>query len=471
VSIKKLKGSLEENIITALAYSEHQAANIQVQIKPELFSSRPFQTIAKAAFHHLDTYGVPPRQHLYDILEADLRRGDEGKLLRITLDAMHKLAPELQIDYVLAELDHFIAKRRLLAAIEAASDAAQGDDLEAAREALYRVEGKTDRAPGVWLNDAEGMLSFLDNHDEDYFPSGIEALDEMDVRPRRQELFMLFGPAKRGKSWFLIEMAKHNFMHRKNVLHITLENSQKVTSQRYIQSLFAMSSRKIRNLKRPIFSRDEDGRCLSIDIQDLEDAGTLPEILNANSRAKVAQRLSKLSKRLLIKQFPTGQLTTAALRAYLDYLERSENFKPDILLLDYVNLMALDRKQMRTEVSRVTVELRGLAVERNIAIATVTQGNRESANSKTVTQTQVAEDWSIVGTVDTLLTYSQTTAEKKINLARVMVAAARNQRDGYIILISQSYETGQFCIDSVYMNEFAEEAHDRLTGKKDKDES
>jgi hypothetical protein len=209
-----------------------------------------------------------------------------------------------------------------------------------------------------------------------------------------------------------------------------------------------------------------------VDMIDLAETQKLPAILNKDSKQIVARKLRGLRNRarLLIKQFPTGSLTTAGLNAYLDYLARNENFKPDLLIIDYVNLMALDRKNIRTEVGRATIELRGIGVARNIAVATVTQGNRESANSKTVSKTQVAEDWSMIGTVDTFLTYSQTPAERKINMARIFVDAARNQRDGFIVLIAQSYESGQFCIDSVYMNEHAEEAHERLTAKERKDE-
>jgi replicative DNA helicase len=463
---KKLKGSLEENVLTALAFNEQQAPNIQFKLNPDLFSTRAYKTIAKSAIAHLESYGVPPRLHLYDRLENELRRGEEGILLRKTLDQMKMLADELQIDYVMQELDHFISKRQLLNAIEAASDLAQNDDLTKAREALYQMESKSEDSHGVWLSDPEGMLSFLDERDEDYFSSGIEALDDLGIRPARGELFMLMAPAKRGKSWSLVEMAKHNLMIRKNILHVTLENSQKMTSQRYVQNFFAMTRRKMRNTKMPIFTRDEQGRCSSVDLIDLEETQKLPEILNKDSKAKLAKRLRAFTNRarLMIKMFPTGQLTTAGLNAYLDYLERTENFKPDLLIVDYVNLMQLDRKNIRTEVGRATVELRGIATTRNIAVATVTQGNRESSNSKTVSKTQVAEDWSMIGTVDTFLTYSQTPAERKVNLARIFVDAARNERDGFIVLISQSYESGQFCLDSVYMNEHAEEAHERLTG-------
>jgi hypothetical protein len=50
-----------------------------------------------------------------------------------------------------------------------------------------------------------------------------------------------------------------------------------------------------------------------------------------------------------------------------------------------------------------------------------------------------------------VLTYSQTPAENKLGLARLHVAAGRNDRDKFTIVISQAYNTGQFVVDSSLM--------------------
>ena len=60
----------------------------------------------------------------------------------------------------------------------------------------------------------------------------------------------------------------------------------------------------------------------------------------------------------------------------------------------------------------------------------------------------VSEDISKINTADNVLTYSRTEAEKELNLARLFVSNARNNRDGDTIVISQSYNTGQYVVDS-----------------------
>ena len=44
-----LAGSLEDNILTLLVHSAEHAANIAIQIAPELFSTPKYRTIAQAA--------------------------------------------------------------------------------------------------------------------------------------------------------------------------------------------------------------------------------------------------------------------------------------------------------------------------------------------------------------------------------------------------------------------------------------
>ena len=223
------------------------------------------------------------------------------------------------------------------------------------------------------------------------------------------------------------------------------------------------SNEKDKSIRVPTFTRDSLGRCSSIEYDTLA-----PEIIAAGSRDKLRGKLRSIRGKLLIKEFPTSTLTMGQYNAYLDMLERTEGFVPDLVLIDYPDLMALDTSSLRIDTGRLFRQLRGVAVARNHALVTVTQGNRSSDSARVVTTSMVAEDWSKIGTADTVLTYSQTSEERELGLARVLVAAARDQQDKYIVLISQSYATGQFCLDSVYFSKFLEEEVDRLSGKESK---
>ena len=457
----KLEGAAEENILTLLCWDEKHAAGAGLSLAPELFSTKIYRKIAEAAFNHLRQYSQPPRHHLRDIFEDDLRKGADGRLLDNTLSAMEHAAPELQAEFILTTIDRFVRKRKLTLAIESASDALLDDDLEKAHGFIYKQDiGNAQQSPGIWLKDTNRMLGFMDKRDDDVFSSGITALDERGVMPARKTMWLFIAPPKRGKSWHLIEVGKMGLLQGKRVLHITLENSEELTAQRYIQSLFAMSKDQTGSIRTPMFTRGAGGHTtIDFDVRT-------PDALANASRAKLSERLATLKHKapLLIKEFPTSTLTIAQLNAYLDMLERTENFTPDLLLVDYPDLMAIDSANLRIDTGRLFKELRGIAVKRNMALVTVTQGSKTAALSKTVTGTMVGEDYSKIATADTIVTYSQTAEERRVGLARMLVDGARGAGDKYIVLVSQSYATGQFCLDSVFMNNHMENEVERVAG-------
>lgn len=457
----KLAGATEDNVLTLICFNDTHCMRLRIDLNVELFSTRTYRLIAETAYDYIDKYGAAPKGHIRDLLEDQLR-GKSGELLMKILDAMDKLAPDLQPDYVLDDLDAFIEKRRMGMAISDAADALDRGDLDKAREALHASTALlSKRRPGIWLSDTDAMLRFLNKRDEDQFTSGIEALDVRGITPARKTLLMAIGSKGIGKSWLMIQIAKRNLMLRRSVLHISLENSDELTAQRYVQSLYAMTDKASTTVRVPFFKKDSLGRFLSIE----HDTQT-PEVLNLASRSTVAKKLQQWKRRarLLISEFPTGGLTVPELAAYLDYLDKAENFRPDLLVLDQAFNMRFNAKDIRASRGQTIVDLRGLAVLRNMAVVTCWQGNRATDNVKTVTSGHVAEDWSVVGTADTVITISRTQAETDAGLARILVDKARTARDKFIVMITQSYETGQFALDSTYFSKFVEAEASALTG-------
>lgn len=464
----RLTGATEDNVLTALCWSESHAAAIAVKVPPELFSTRAYVRIAEAAHTFLQRFNEPPRGHIRDLLEDRLMKGEEGKLLRRTLDAMEVLQAELKPEYVVEQLDRFIALRELSQAVEGAADALAKGDLQAAQDALYVPAANRSTSSGTWLHDPKRALRYLDAKEDDLFSSGIDVLDSNGVRPARKRMMLLIAPPKRGKSWWLVNVGKANLMRRKRVLHITLEMPEEEVAMRYVMAMFALSEGKASTLRVPAFRSDGNGGYSSIDFDTIS-----AEELSAKTRPIIAKRLRALKSRarLLIKEFPTASLTIPQLNAYLDALKSTENFVPDLVIVDYPDLMAIDSTALRTDTGRLFKELRGLAMMRNIALVGATQGNRDSESAKTLKLKNVAEDWSKIMTADYILTYSRTEQERKIGLARIGVEAARGARDGWSALVTQSYEIGQFALDSVYMNNTMFAELKKATGADDGDKS
>jgi len=307
----------------------------------------------------------------------------------------------------------------------------------------------------VRLTDVARSLRFLDTALNSGFRTGIPELDRRGLGPARKEISLFIAPPGRGKSQWLVHLGKHGLLDRRTVAHVTLEMSEDRVCQRYVQSLFAVSKRE-EQLYRTVLERDELGRVCGIEMKPM---GKRPSFEDDNIRGKLVRMIQRRlghRPRLYIKEFPSGHATVRDIGGYLEMLG-SEGVNVDLLLVDYADLFRLDARHKREELGQIYVDLRGLAVERNIAVATASQSNRDSMKKKQVTEDDVAEDISKIATVDTAFTYSRTAEEKRRNLARLLVAKARNDEDKMTILLSQNYALAQFCIESAMMSKHYEE--------------
>jgi len=452
-------GALEEAVLCLLCFNHEHAPALALRLTPQVFTSRTHQTIAVAALDYIQRYHQPPGGQLEYLLEAQFRRGEEGKLLAKTYDMMKQQVESIQPAFVLDQLDRFLASQRMTVNLERALESLMRGDLDEARTFVNQSQTIISPASkGIWLKDPKQSLAFMDQEDDDFFSTGIEVLDRAGVTPTRKTLSFMMASTGKGKSWWLVDVGKRGIQHHWKTLHVTLENSEEMTSRRYIQSIFSLTKKDTKEIKVPIFNSSEGST--SIDFHTILRGSVL------SKRREIEARLKRMHSfpPLLIKEFATAQLSVETLDVYLDSLAREYGFIPDLIILDYADLMKIDSNQLRVDTGRLYRELRGLSVSRNAALVTATQGNRESDTAKTVDRRNVAEDWSKIGTADNVYTYSQTAEELKLGLARILVAKSRNERDRWMALISQAYEIGQFCLDSVLMQANVSQEVDRLTG-------
>jgi replicative DNA helicase len=240
-------------------------------------------------------------------------------------------------------------------------------------------------------------------------------------------------------------------MHRLKTVHITLEMSEGRVAQRYFQTLYSIAKRpEVSKVSK--FKKDDFGVLTDFLQTDLTPRYSLQD---PDIRQNLEKLINKWAIRQLnniyIKEFPTSSLTLHQLEGYLDNLAATKKFYPDLLILDYPDLMKLDRNDLRLSLDDLVKKLRGLAVERNLALATVSQSNRAGAKAKLLDADAIAEAYSKTQHADVTITLSMTAAEKRLGLARLFVAAGRNDQDGFTLVISQHYQTGTFILDSAMM--------------------
>lgn len=467
---ERMSPALQENILALLCFDDATSKPIRAAVgSPKLFESKIYREVAGVAIDFLDTYGVAVKEHLADELEHIISGSD-----RIVAQQYEKLLKQLHAEhkhvngqYVLSQVHKFVRLQTMKSALIASVEAASEGDIEkvevlwtaALKEQVNVFEG------GIDLGDSTKTLDFLESI-EAPFLMGVAVLDRAGVGPARKTLTMLQAPLGRGKTWGLQHMGKWALLQGLSVVHVTLEVSAAKTTARYYQSIFGIT-KKDRTVRVPSFEKNRDGTMSDLLYEEVESmAFSDPDI-----RVKLASLLRRRSRRwapFRVKEFPSGSLTMQGLEAYLDSLERFEHITPDMLILDYAELMKLGGRDAdkRAAIGSLFVELRGLAMKRNIAIVTASQTNRGGINKAISDETDTSEDISKAFTCDTIITYNQTKAEYELGLARLFVAKHRDDEGRQTALISQNYKSGQFCIDSVLVSKGHFDFIDRRTGRR-----
>ena len=194
-----------------------------------------------------------------------------------------------------------------------------------------------------------------------------------------------------GKSIVLCNDAANYVRQGKNVIFITCEMAKEKVTRRISANLLDMT---------------------------LEDYDKLVE-----DPAKVKRKLNKFMKdsinmnfvepgKLRIKELPTGQGTVLDVERYIKEVEESQNYKVDVVIIDYINIMC-NYRQPNSEntylkIKTLAEDLRGLAVKYDVLMITASQIGRSALDSSDINLTDVSESMGLMHTVDNAIGIIQT---------------------------------------------------------------
>jgi len=265
-----------------------------------------------------------------------------------------------------------------------------------------------------YFGDVENRYARLNNNTLDtQFRTPFETINqELEGGLAPKELAMVVAPPGVGKSLFLANQAARSVMDGKDVLYISLEMSEDRVAQR-------MDS---------IFTR----------IKQVELKKGHKMLTDRLEQMKVA---APNMGSLKIKEFPTKRLTVTGLRAYLNQLRNYEDFHPDIIVIDYLELMTNIDNTMSEYMAqeRIAQELRGIAVEHKCLVWTATQTNRKGKEVDIITDAELADSYGKIRVCDLAFSINQKEQEFDEGKARMFVMKSRNGRARYIVPIRIDY--------------------------------
>lgn len=218
------------------------------------------------------------------------------------------------------------------------------------------------------LDRLESMLS-----DPDRIPTGFgKAFDDaIGGGLQLAELILFTANSGGGKSISLQNLALNFAAQGYDVLYISLELSEKMISQRLDQMHSGIATREWKSHYEEI--------------------------------AQAIIAAGKKAGNLTIKRAPLGT-NSNAIRALLKEYELTHSKLPTLLIVDYLDLMGTNEKVSADNISNkdklATEELREIAVEQDMIIATASQQNRSGIDATEASQAHIAGGLTKINTVD-----------------------------------------------------------------------
>jgi hypothetical protein len=224
------------------------------------------------------------------------------------------------------------------------------------------------------------------------------------------ELGVMVAPAGIGKSWALMNIGAHNVKKGKTVLHYTLELNAAYVGLRYDSVITGIANQNLKHYQ------DE-----------------------------VKEKLSKIEGELIIKYYPTKTVSVLGIKSHVEKCIM-QGKKPDLVIVDYADLLRGHGQEKRHELEGIYEDLRGLAGEYEIPVWTASQANRSALEEDVIDASKIAESYGKVMVADFILSLSRKVTDKLAGTGRWHVIKNRFGPDGITLPSKMNTSNGQFDI-------------------------
>jgi replicative DNA helicase len=400
---------METVILKNLVLNEDYARKVVPFLQDEYFHDKSEKTVFNIVSKFLLKYNnIPTKDAVLISLGDDKTLGEsEFKKCVAISDEMYKEGEKSDTEWLVEHTEKFCKEKAIYNGIMASIGIIEGKDKEQTQNAIPEIMSK---ALSVSFDTRVGH-DFFEDVDERYeYYHRVEERVPFDLEMfnlitgggvRKKTLNVVMAASGVGKSAFLCHHAAACLTQNLNVLYITLEMSEEEIAKRI------------------------DANLLDTDIHVLE---KMPLAMYEN---KVNNLKKTCRGKLIIKEYPTAAANVTHFRNLMEELKIKKKFKPDIIIVDYLNICSCARFKMGngmnsyTYVKGIAEELRGLAKQFNVPLWSATQVNREGAKSSDMEMTDTSESFGLPQTTDFFIALIET--EELAQNGQLMVKQLKNR--------------------------------------------
>ena len=405
--LTQFSAAIENRIIALMVQDPDYLAQIGHLVKHEYFRDDVQRMIRVFMFYYQKKKVALDRHSLAHAAKMDQRAVDQFFEIKTA-----KLAREYYIHQLVAFARSYELEKKIVETAGQIEAAAQGDEtvsfagLEKDFQKIMSIDVMRDFGDD-YFKSAKARIRDVHKYRSGCAPTGFPILDKklgggLDVG----ELGVIYGAAHSGKSQMLINFGHFAVLRGFHVLHLTLEMRKLQVQLRYDCRTAMLPRFELQRRRKTVFSKIRELRMMND---------------------------GKLIVQDYVDQRPTVAQVSGMLRAY-----REHHGNPDLLLIDYADLMmpsgGYGRESKAWEkVSDIYTDLRFLAGEHKVRLWTVSQIKQASFGADIVDIQDGAGTVDKAAIADIIGTICQKRDEKQKGFFRMHLGKNRDGESGDVI--------------------------------------
>jgi len=342
---------IEDAILAGLLNDEEYLRRVFPFLKVEYFESPVDKTIFESICEFVEKYNKVPNRDAIQIIVDSKENLNESFYESISAKISNlELEDDMVIDFLVDKTEKFCKDRALFNAV---------------KESILVID--------------DNRYAFYQSREEKV-PFGLDILDRVTKGGlSKKSISIILGGTGAGKTLCLTHFASSYLMQGLNVLYISLEMSEERIAERIDANIMDITLDRLRDLPKDTFDK------------------------------KISKIKENTLGKMVIKEYPTASAGSAHFRHLMNELAMKKNFKPDVLIIDYINICVSSRLKYSNSVNSYTMvksiveELRGLSIEFNLPVLTATQTNRTGMSSQDLELEDISESFGSAMTADFIL--------------------------------------------------------------------
>ena len=393
-----------------LVYNEEYMRRVLPFLKTEYFTEKTDKVIFDEITKFTEDYNTTPTIESIGLAVRERRNLNEEEVEKCEayikeIESSNKEQSEIQ--WLIDKTEKFCQEKAIYNAVLSSISIIDGKDKNHDKGQIPKILSDAlavsfDSSVGHdYLENSDERYDFYHRHEE-RIPFDLEFFNKITKGglPTKTLNIALAGTGV-GKSLFMCHCAAGAMSLGRNVLYITMEMAEEKIAERIDANLLNVTLDSLMELPKDMYDK------------------------------KVSKLRSKITGKLIIKEYPTASASVTHFRALLNELNLKKSFKPDIIFVDYLNICCSSRIKAGANVNSYTYvksiaeELRGLAVEYGVPIVSATQTTRSGFTSSDPGLEDTSESFGLPATADMM--FALITSEELEELGQLMVKQLKNR--------------------------------------------